>query len=167
MYKMVAISSLKLNKPCKCPHTACHSRLWQVWHEHFIEVEWLSLECDLALHLLRLRSDGLCHLFVYRVSVTRPEAFIHGDSSVSARGKKHTVSHRCHNKKRLFMTFDHVSRLAYWRFYVSRTWGFLLMWQREMKMDRETARREILKQANITEEEEQEEKRTSQINKPR
>lgn len=74
--------------------------LWQVWHEHFIEVEWLSLECDLALHLLWLGSDGLCHLFVYRVSVTRPEAFIHGDSSVSARGKKHTVSHRCHNKKK-------------------------------------------------------------------
>lgn len=45
------------------------------------------------------------------------------------------------------------------------------MWQKgertEMTMDTETARREILKQDNITEEEEQEEKSTSQINKPR
>lgn len=69
------------------------------------------------------------------------------------------------------MTFDYVSRLAYWRFYMSRTWGFLLMWQKgertEMKMDAETALCEIWKQDNKTEEEEQEEKRTSQINKPR
>lgn len=109
--------------------------LWQVlWHEHFSEAEWLSLECaTLALHLLWLALTAHCQIFAYRVSMS--EAFIQDDSSSeSTRGKKHTVSQRCHHKNRLFswpliMSADGLG-LAYWRFYISRTYFLLLTGQK-------------------------------------